>query len=170
MAERAPERSRARERERLLERWVEVVLATYPEGARPLLARRDDPFGNPVGETVRASLAEALDALLGDAPPRAVAAALAPLVRVRAVQEFPPSRALAFVLRLRGLVREELGDAGAELVPRIEATLLGAFDLYVEARERLAEARVRAERRRTASLLRLVEKRGVPVPEGGSGA
>ena len=170
MAERARQEDRERARERLLERWVEAVLATYPEGARPLLARRDDPFGNPVGETVRASLAAALDILLAEGPPREAAAALAPLVRVRAVQGFPPSRALAFVLRLRELCREEPGIGGADLVPRIEALLLAAFDLYVEARERLAEARVRAERRRTASLLRLVERRGARAPEGGSGA
>ena len=169
MAERARNQGAERARERILAGWVEAVLATWPAEARPLLERRDDPFGNPVGETVRTSLAAALEALLDGAPPRRVAETLGPLVRVRAVHDLPPSRALAFIFRLRRLVREELGDAGEELVPRVEAVLLAAFDLYVAARERLADARVRAERRRTASLLRMVEKRGVRPHEGGCG-
>jgi len=154
----------------ILDAWMERILSTYPQESRRFLERKGDPFGNPMGSTFRRGAGIIVDALCGQADEKKLTAELAELVKVRAVQDMPPSRSLAFIPALRGVVRETLqaneqgGDlAGAlgELDERIEGLLFQAFDLYVGCKDKMSEIRVAEEKRRSAVLLRRMERGGM---------
>jgi len=136
-------------RERILERWLRTVLETYPADTARFLDGVADPFGNPVGHTLRTGLASLYDALAGGRSAAELAAAADGIVRIRAVQEFAPSAAVGFVHALRAILREELAGAGlaeserAALEDGVDRMALAAFDVYVRCREKLFEIRVR---------------------------
>ena len=90
--------------------------------------------------------------------------ALEGLVRIRAVQDFSPAEAVAFVFLLKRAAREVLEDVSeqAQSVParvlsdleaRIDSLALLAFETYTRCREEIFEIRVREAQRRTAALL-----------------
>lgn len=79
----------------LLPRWTELFFAAYPLDGPGFLRTQTDPFANPVGRIVRESLPVLYDAAAGnDVEPDAVHAALADLMRLRAVQDMPPAKAV----------------------------------------------------------------------------
>ena len=81
----------------LLPRWTELFFAAYPLDGPGFLRTQTDPFANPVGRIVRESLPVLYDAAAGnDVEPDAVHAALADLMRLRAVQDMPPGRRPSF--------------------------------------------------------------------------
>ena len=136
-------------RSAVLERWFQVVAATYPEGAARLLAAVGDRFANPVGHTLREGLERLYDGLVIDQAPSELRAAVDGIVRIRAVQEFTPSSAVGFVYSLRGILREELAEAGLQAAEHtalergVDRAALAAFDVYVQCREKIFEIRVR---------------------------
>ncbi|HHY95194.1 MAG TPA: hypothetical protein GX513_09325, partial [Firmicutes bacterium] len=89
--------------------------------------------------------------------------ALDSVIRIRATQAFPPSQAVAFVLRLKTLVREEAdrhlpGDLPhrrqlAQWEAMVDALTLLAFDTYTQCREKMQEVRINELRNRTYRLL-----------------
>ena len=133
----------------ILDRWFNVVLATYPEDTARFMAGVGDPFANPVGHTLREGLDRLLDRLAADAPAAEFATAVDGIVRIRAVQEFAPSVAVGFVQELRGILREELAESGLDAAGRaalesgVDRLALSAFDVYMQCREKLFEIRVR---------------------------
>ncbi len=139
----------AAKRGSVLERWFQAVLATYPEDTARFLAGGADSFANPVGHTVREGLGRLYDRFATDAPASELSAAIDGIVRIRAVQEFAPSAAVGFVYTLKGILREELSDAGldptglAALENSVDRLALVAFDVYMKCREKIFEIRVR---------------------------
>jgi hypothetical protein len=133
----------------VLERWLQALLETYPAETARFLTGVPDPFGNPVGETLRAGVARLFDALVAGQAADGVAAAADGIVRIRAVQEFPPSVAVGFALALRPILREELAGAGlaeaerAALDDAVDRLALAAFDVYMQCRETIFQIRVR---------------------------
>ena len=132
--------------------WCDAVLAAYPERAYTAWTRETDPFANPVGHSLRVGTRAVLDVLLEeDVDPAMLRAALADIVRIRAVQQMPPSAAVGFVFRLKGVIRSVLAGelegphASAELEElseRVDVAALAAFDVYAEERARIVELRV----------------------------
>jgi hypothetical protein len=76
------------------------------------LKGQKDPFANPVGKTTHQSLDALVDALITGAGRDVMAAALDPILRIRAVQTFTPSKATSFVFSLKQIIRQHLPDAG----------------------------------------------------------
>jgi hypothetical protein len=154
--------------ERIHRRWVREVLATYPERGRAFLGGTADEFANPVGHGIRESTRALLDLVLAQGDPAGARASLHEILAIRAVQEFPPSRAVAFVPALKAVVRAEISDAPADdrraeelarLDEQVDALALAAFDVYVECRERVHEVRIAGMRRLGVWAAR---ERGVP--------
>lgn len=153
----------AKSRKRIGEVWLERTLRAYsPEYARFVMGNQD-PFANPVAGILRDGLSELFEALLDDADLERCRRALDPIVRLKAVQEAPPSEALAFVPMLKEIVREEFGKqtendearcALLDLDARIDNVVLLAFDLYSECREKIFQIRVNELKRNTAGLVR----------------
>jgi hypothetical protein len=140
-----------RRRAEIAERWFQDALSAYPSRAVDAWCRERDPFANPVGHALREGTRAVLDAVVDGTGPAAVRDGLGETLKIRAIQEMAPSVALAFVFRLKPVIRAELGQALgndtvlrelAELEAAIDQAALTAFDLYVEHRERLVELRI----------------------------
>jgi len=149
-------------RKAVLDRWYRLGMEVYPEDASRFLLGEKDRFQNPVGATTSRALGELLDGLLARRPAAELEQPLDAIVRIRAVQEIPPSRALGFVFLLKRVAREELGENGdlslGELDAAIDALGLAAFDLYLGCREQTYKLRAGELRRRTAKLLERAER------------
>ena len=135
-----------KEKGEIIKKWFEATLQTYAPDTARFYKSQKDQFANPVGNITAKGLAFLLDQLLGNFDPDAVRAHLDPIVRIRAVQDFTPSRATAFILSLKNVLRkclaDELRDAGAvmELLAfesRIDQLCLAAFDIYMACKEKL---------------------------------
>ncbi len=138
-------------RSEIAERWFDDALSAYPPRTVDAWRRERDRFANPVGHALRVGTRAVLDALLDGPDAPAARRGLEEILRMRAVQEMTPSEAVRFVLRLKAVVRAELGpsleDEGvrremSDLEASIDDTALAAFDLYVENRARLMELRI----------------------------
>jgi hypothetical protein len=154
-----------------LERWRGLVFASYPEEAVRFFRKEKDGFKNPVGQSIHRATEAILDGALLGRDAEGVPEALEAIVRIRAVQEFSPSEAVAFVFLLKRAVREVLegvlsdgppAEALSGLESRVDALALAAFETYTRCREELFEIRLRSAKRRVSVLL---ERYGREVPE-----
>lgn len=159
----------SRKRSSIVEKWFDVILETYPEDTSKFLKKGKDPFANPVRHTILQGIEGVYDALLKEEgeSPETLNDFLDKVIRIRAVQDFSPSQALAFVFSLKGVIREVLGkeirehhlqDPWLLLETRIDALALRAFDVYMGCREEIYELRVSEVKRMREQALRLLER------------
>ena len=157
----------------ILARWLEDVLATYPAESSAAFRRQKDPFANPVGHGLRVGTRGIFEALADGMDHEKIRQHLLEIIKVRAVQQFSPSQAVSFVFQLKEAVRCELAKAAgdsrfasefAELQERIDRIALVAFDVFVECRERVCELRVNEVKRRVSWVVDKMNKRD-PDPE-----
>ncbi len=163
----------------LVDAWLDRVLNAYPADGSAVFKRRTNQFANPVGHTSRESVRVVYRALVADAPDSLHAAALEDLLRIRAVQQMPPSVAVGWVLDLKTLVKEELSAwwspeirvALRAFEDRVDRLALEAFDLYVAFREELASLKVKEARRHVSWIVdRLNGELAGETEEVGDGA
>jgi hypothetical protein len=160
----------------LCQRWLDAILAEYGEQTAVRWRRERDPFANPIGHTLATGLPEILRSVAAGGEPGAGAvSALEAIVRIRAVQDLAPSRAVGFVAGLREAIRAELaaelasGAHAADLAEvdgRIERMVALAFDAYVGVREQVFRLRQEELKRSVGSLLR--RWYGGEIPEAAS--
>jgi len=149
----------------ILERWFQLILETYPADTSRFLKQQKDRFINPVGYTISQEIEALYDELLQEMNPDKLAACLDNIIRIRAVQDFPPSQTIAFIFLLKKAIREELASEIAEnrvleelskFESKIDKLVLLALDIYMKCREKVYEIRVneaKAERERVLKLL-----------------
>jgi hypothetical protein len=139
------------ERSEVAEKWLDLLLQTYPEQTQRLWRRNKDPFANPVGQTFREAVRRLLDLVLEWSDAEAMSEALDKIIRIRAVQDFSPSEAVNFVYLLKRLLRDrygkEMARAGAleqlrDFEVRLDNLALMAFDVYTKCREQVYEMRI----------------------------
>ncbi|WP_054693966.1 RsbRD N-terminal domain-containing protein [Desulfosarcina cetonica] len=87
----------ATKKQAILKSWFQATVDSYPADTARFLKNQKDPFANPVGQTTYRNLEILVDALVTGAGRDAMAAALDPILRIRAVQSFTPSKATGFV-------------------------------------------------------------------------
>lgn len=146
----------------LLERWFDIVLETYPSDSSGFLKKKNRQFTNPIGFTIFQGLEDLLDELLQEREMdvEKVSSVLENIVRIRAVQDVTPSRALIFIFRLKNVLREELGSTGSTpfeeidaLGSRIDSMALISFDLFMKCREKIYDLKANELRNMTFRLL-----------------
>jgi hypothetical protein len=135
-----------------------LTAQTYAPDSAEFIKKNKDQFANPVGGAMQNSLNGLLDQLINSMDPEAVTSHLDAIIRIRAVQNFTPSQAIAFVLSLKKVLREnltkELRDSriASELVTfetKIDRLCLMAFDIYMQCREKIFQIRANETRNRT---------------------
>ncbi len=141
-------------REAIKERWLELVLADYSPETSKFLKNKKDQFANPVGHTLTQGLDVLGDALIDDRELAEVDDTLHDVIRIRAVQEFPPSVGVGFLFALKRAVEQVAGrslSAGdlRTFDQRVDVLTLRAFDLYVDCRTKIFELRIDGLRRST---------------------
>lgn len=147
----------------ILERWLDLLFETYPAESSNFLKRKKGRFINPVGDTITQEMGSLYDELLLGWDPEKISIFLDKIVRIRAVQEFSPSKALAFIYQLKHVVREEveqevrnegIQEKLADFEARIDDLALLGFDLYVKCREKIFELRANEIKDRAYMLLK----------------
>ena len=136
--------------QQIVEKWIGQIIESHAEASAALRAAAPDPFRNPVGHTIRRSLAKLWEQLQGDMDPDAIDSALDAVIRIRAVQDMPLSEAVGFPIQLRSILREE--PAGFDLVlleKRIDELALAASNKYMKCREQVLAARLHEKERLT---------------------
>ena len=137
-------------RKSILNRWIELILESYPADSHHFFKGERDPFANPVGQTILREAGNLFDRLLDGADAAALASPLNEIVKIRSVQDFTPSDAVAFVFMLKRAMHDCLGDtlekaaAGPSLRAfemKIDSMALQAFDLYMDTKVRMFEIR-----------------------------
>jgi len=145
----------------ILQKWLTHTLETYPEQTSRFLLQDQDPFSNPVGRALNEGLPVLLEEVMGSLDRERAGPVLEEIVRIRAVQEFSSSQALGFIFRLRGIIREEIGDGrfdSAGLDERIDKLALLAFEHYVRCREKMAAIKLGEAKRRVFVLERMASR------------
>jgi len=136
----------------ILNRWFDQILETYPVDFREFLREQKNPFSNPVGSTIREGMEGLFQAILQPTDPAKVLSFLDDIIRIRAIQDFSPSQAVAFVPLLKEVIREQLGEELRErpvsdewlyLNEKIDQLTLRALDIYMNCREKVWEIKTR---------------------------
>jgi hypothetical protein len=138
-------------RDAVLAEWLARTLETYPQETSRFLRGVKDQFRNPVGHIIRDGLQVLVDELFGAMDRARILPALDGIVRIRAVQDFSASQAVAFVFLLKKILRHEAaGEELERLEARVDDLALAAFDVFMQCREKICEIRVEEARRRYA--------------------
>jgi hypothetical protein len=134
----------------ILDRWFDLIAGSYPQATSEFLAKQADRFRNPVGHAISQSIGSIYDQVVSAMNRDELLDALDGIIRIRAVQDFTPTEAVAFVFQLKAVIREvmegQLQESGkwndlADLDARIDRVVLLAFEKYTECRETLHEIR-----------------------------
>ena len=160
----------------ILSRWFDSILETYPSDTKEFLRTKKDRFDNPVAHRISVGIEGIFDQILNDAKVEDASPFLDKIIRVRAVQDFTPSQALAFIFDLKALVIEEIAAASREgqlseeimlLKQKIDQMGLLAMDIYMKCREEIYELRVNEVKRSVSRLIERANKIcGIPGKEG----
>ncbi|MGC9292080.1 MAG: RsbRD N-terminal domain-containing protein [Acidobacteriaceae bacterium] len=146
------------EKDAIAEEWLALLIQSFPPEGRHFLQLEKDPFRNPMGHALRENVPILLDEILGDMDRARLTSALEDIVRICAVQDFPPSQSVEFLFglqtALRGRWKGEQEDWD-ETVRRTQNAALMAFDLYMACREKIYAVRADETRRRVAQLERV---------------
>ncbi len=147
----------------ILDRWLKLLYDSYPPETAIFLKKEKDKFDNPVGYGLSRGLDGLYNALVQEMETEQVLAALDEIIRIRALQDCTPSKALAFIFLLKNVVREELAEdleeenlaaELADLDSRIDGLSLLGFDVYTRRREKICEIRINEVKNRVSGLMR----------------
>ena len=142
----------------IVKKWFDLTAQTYATDTAEFLKSKTDPFANPVGVSMLSGLDGLLDQLIHDMDPQIINSYLDPIIRIRAVQNFTPSQAVAFILSLKKALRssltKELRDIRnvtelSELESKIDRLSLMAFDIYMQCREKIYQLSANEMKNRT---------------------
>ena len=89
----------------ILKSWMDAAINSYAPDTAAFLKGQKDPFSNPVGGTTLKGLQVLLDQLISGMDPETITSHLDPIIRIRAVQNFSPSQATAFILTLKTVLK-----------------------------------------------------------------
>ncbi len=139
-------------RSTILKGWFRSILKSYPADAAQKFEQVVDRFNNPVGSSISRAIEVIYDELLGDMDTVNLNKSLDEIIRIRSVQDFQPSQAVAFPLLLKKVVYENL-DQGIqdnrlaeeiiEFETKIDHLSMLAFDIYMQCREKLFDLKLR---------------------------
>ena len=144
-------------RSKILKKWRDAIIMSYPEESQGFLKKEKSQFANPVGLIITKEIETLYDEIIKGDNTEKISSCLDSIIRIRAVQDFKPSRAVAFVLQLKQIIREELGSSHSDemhiLGNRIDEIALLAFDVYSACRQKISDIRVNEVKNQVGKLL-----------------
>ena len=140
-----------------------MIYESYPPETAIFLRKEKNRFDNPMGYRISEGLEGLYGALLQEMERDQILTCLDEIIRIRVLQNFAPSQALAFVFLLKNTIRQELAEEirkenlAEELLDmeaRIDGLALLAFDVYTKRREKLQEIRTGEMKSRISAFMR----------------
>ncbi len=113
-----------------------------------------------MGQTTHENLEALFELILSDAKPQTAREFVDPIIRIRAIQDFTPAKAVCWIFDLKDIVRKTLAlgaDGGRDLIElgklerRIDQFGLLGFDIYMQCREKIYDLKANEMRERTFS-------------------
>jgi hypothetical protein len=153
----------AQKKSAILGRWLTTIYESYPPETAIFMRKEKDRFDNPVGHRIADGLEGLYGALVQEMENEQVLDYLDQIIRIRAIQNFTPARALAFIFLLKNVIREELADEIQEenlaaevldLESRIDGLALMGFDVYSKCREKIYEVKANEMKGRVSFIMR----------------
>jgi hypothetical protein len=153
----------AQKKSAILGRWLTTIYESYPPETAIFLRKEKNRFDNPVGYRISQGLEGLFNALIQDFERERVLNFLDEIIRIRALQNFSPSQALAFIFLLKVVIRQELADEiqkenlAAEILDlesRIDGLALLGFDVYTKRREKIFEIKADEAKRSISAFMR----------------
>ena len=150
----------------ILDVWYHLIMETYPADTSLILKRGKDRFANPVEYTISQETRTLYDGLLQNTEYERLSVSLDNIIRIRSVQDFPPSQAVAFIFLLKKAIREVLADDIEktldykdllEFEARIDKLALVALDIYMKCRDKVYEIRLSEMKAEGERAFRLLE-------------
>jgi len=147
----------------ILGQWLSMIYESYPPETAIFLRKEKNRFDNPAGYRISEGLEGLYGALTQEMERDQVLTYLDEIIRIRALQNFTPSQALAFIFLLKIVIRQELAaeirqeNLAAELLDlesRIDGLALLGFDVYTKRREKIYEIKADEAKRRVSGLMR----------------
>jgi len=147
----------------ILRKWFRLLLDSYPEETSRFIKKEKDPFANPVGSTISKGIEGVFEALISGTDSDNVSSFLDRIIKIRAIQDFPPSQAVAFVFLLKKVIRDELGgkiqkneflEELLSLESKIDELALLSFDIYMKCREKVYTLKADEVKRRYSNILK----------------
>jgi hypothetical protein len=129
-------KSIARNHDKLLKKWFQATIDTYPPQAARILGKDADRFDNPVGSVTRETLDEVLHLLASDFTGATLEKTLDPVIRIRAVQAFSPAEAVSFIFFLKKIGETVMEEAHIREFDRmVDQVVLAGFNRFMKCRE-----------------------------------
>ncbi|MBF0229424.1 MAG: RsbRD N-terminal domain-containing protein [Desulfamplus sp.] len=164
-------------KEEILKKWFESTINSYPEDTAKFLKKSKNQFDNPVGSATLQSLENTFRAILemnisknykysqDIVEQNKIENALDPVIRIRAVQNFSASEAVAFVFELKNIVKSTIGklndqnsleefkgSSSYELFEhKVDLVALAAFNRFMKCRENIFLLKATEAKRRIHS-------------------
>lgn len=148
----------------ILSKWFNYLCQEYPEKTQKHLKSDKSQFQNPVGHNTYQGLEGILDEFLGGMETEKLSTHLDKILRIKAVQDFSASKAVAFVFLLKNIIRNELetdwpihknhNDYMA-IDKRIDDISLLAFEVYMKCRETIYQLRIDEVKKRIDMMERI---------------
>lgn len=147
---------------KIIKKWFDLILETYPADTANFLKAQNNRFHNPVGHTIFEGIEGLFEELIDGMDSDRVAKCLDNIIRIRALQELTPSRAISFIFLLKKVIREDLANEIREhqlfeelmtLESIIDDLANISFDIFMKCREKLYELKAKEVRNLTIRLL-----------------
>ncbi len=136
--------------DKIVSQWVNYTLSTYKSST--FFKKGPDKFSNPVGGNTREALGTLFKLLVKNADPEEFTIPLDQIMRIRSIQEFSASEAVAPIHAVKHIVREILAKDSErkqfvndlyDFEFSVDLAVLAAFDLYMQCREQLYKVRIK---------------------------
>lgn len=162
----------AENKTKMLNKWYQILLETYPAQTANFLKREKNQFSNPVGHNLYHGLEGVYDGLYQGLNLDEVLPFLDEIIRIRAVQDFTPAQALQFITNFKDILRKELSqeikggrityEELLEFEKCLDELMLLSFDTFAGCREKIYELRISEFKNRTSRLFR---RAGITIEE-----
>ena len=144
----------------ILAEWRNIIFNSYPPDAVQFLKNERDQFNNPIGSCINDVTEEIYNGLLENVRIDQLFTALDRIIRIRSVQDYTPSQAIAFMNALKIAIRHHCEDINndenfkdfLDFEARVDRLTFLAFDIYMQCREKIYEIRVKDMKRQSAML------------------
>lgn len=135
----------------ILKKWYSLIVESYPPDVSSFLTSEKDRFANPVRHTILTGLEALFNEITHDASREMIISSLDNIIRIRAVQDFTPSQAVAFVCLLKTAVRDEINvdkkseisDELLQLETKIDNLASLASEVYTRCRQDIDRIKAR---------------------------
>jgi hypothetical protein len=141
----------SKKKKEILRRWRNEIFSTYASETSRFLQEEKNRFGNPVGYAIHHGTEVIFHGICEGHSAEELSPALDEIIRIRAVQDFAPAEAVAFISQLKKAVREELEkeirelgkeEAMAALESRIDTLARKGADIYQTCRQKIDDIKL----------------------------